>query len=49
MEPYRRGGGRNIGARGVKDTTGTQVTESTKQGPWGLTETETTNIKPVWV
>ena len=35
-----KGGERNEGVRGVKDTT-RKPTESTNLGPWGLRETET--------
>jgi hypothetical protein len=41
----RNGGGRIVGARGVKDIK-TQPTESTKQGALGLTEAEATIREP---
>ena len=43
-----RGGGRIIGARGLKDTQRTGPTESTKQGSsWGLTETAAAIPEPL--
>ena len=46
--PQRRERG-IAGARGVEDTRRTQPTEPTKQGSWGLIETEATITDPVWV
>lgn len=42
-----RGGGRIIGAGGLKDTQRTGPTESTKQGSWGLTETAAAITEPL--
>lgn len=37
-----------VGARQVKDTMRTRPTDSTKQGPQGLTETEAAITEPEW-
>lgn len=43
----REGGGRIIGAGGLKDIQRTESTESTKQGSWGLTETGAAITEPL--
>jgi hypothetical protein len=44
-----RGGGKIKGSEGMEDTRRTQLTESTKQGVFGLTETEVASMGPAWI
>ena len=48
-EPCGRGGGQIVGDRGDEGTRRMWSTESTKQGSWGLTETEAAITEPAWV
>lgn len=47
MEIPSSRGGRSVGVRGVEDAVRTGLTESTKQSPYGLIETEAAIREPV--
>lgn len=47
-EFHGSGGGGIVGARGVEDSGRVWSVESTRQGPWGLTEIEAAIIESAW-